>query len=227
MQLIHNIIYRVQLAIRAVKATPAFKMQHPGLAIPDYILHQPPSYYPDAIYDYLPLKITQQQCQVHLSDSKPVITGLSHLLLNFRCTHVVDQPGLTWHELFLLALAFTPHPHAVVSSHTAQSAKNIAFLLRGFAVDTVKFVKFALQPQCHKFFLASTSHLNRLLAYGISNKMPHTSLMIQLDDQAYEALNIAMLNISAHCQGHSNSPIPLGHSKSRHGSLLALVLSST
>ena len=149
-RLIHNVIYRMQLAIREVKAAPAFKMLHPELAIPDYILHQQPSHYLNADYDYLPLKVTQQQLQSHLDESKPVITGLSHLLVHCRCAHLVDHPGLTWYELFLLALAFTPQPHTVVSSHSAQSAKSITFLLREFAVDTMKYVKFTIQQQSHK-----------------------------------------------------------------------------
>ena len=47
--LIHNIIYRMHLAIRSVKAKPAFKMQHPEFAIPDYILHRPPSHHPEPL----------------------------------------------------------------------------------------------------------------------------------------------------------------------------------
>ena len=85
----------------------------------------------------------------------------------------------------------------MVGSISAQSGKNVALLLREFAVDIMKFVKFATQPQGHKHFLAATEHENRLLAYGIHNRMQHTSLMIQLNEATYEALNIVLLNMSA------------------------------
>ena len=101
-RLIHNVIYRMQLAIRDIKAAPAFKLQHPELPIPDIIIHAQPPHYPDEQYAYLPLKVTHGQLQAFLLQSKPVTAGLSHLLLHCPCAHVVDRPGLTWHELLLI-----------------------------------------------------------------------------------------------------------------------------
>ena len=137
------------------------------------------------------------QLREFLLHANPVTAGLSHLLLHCPCTHVVDGPGPTWHELFLLSAACAPQPHAIISSTTAQPAKNITFLLREFAVEAMKLIKFAIQPQLHRYFLASSARENRLLAYGIHNKLQHTSVMLQLSQSVFDALNMAMLNMSS------------------------------
>ena len=110
---------------------------------------------------------------------------------------MVDTPGLTWYELYLLAAACTPRPRSLISSTSAQPAKNITFLLRKFAVETMRLVKFAVQTQYHPYFLASQSATNRMQAYGVWNRPQHTSVMVRLNSDAFAALDKALLNMTS------------------------------
>eukprot|EP00973_Karenia_brevis_P003669 508025-Karenia_brevis.AAC.1 len=87
--------------------------------------------------------------------------------------HATSQPGITWYEMFLLAAAMMPNPLDFTSSSTAQVAKNITHVLREFAVEFNKFVKFAIDPQHHNIFLASSKQENRMRAYGFTNRPQH------------------------------------------------------
>ena len=79
MGLVHNIIYHMQSAIQEVKATPAFKLQHPELAMPQFITHVQPDHFPAEGYEPLKFKVTQLQLAEFLAHSQPVTAGLSHL----------------------------------------------------------------------------------------------------------------------------------------------------
>ena len=186
----------MQSAIHEVKAAPTFKLQHPELTMPQFITHGQPDHFPDESYKPLEFKVTQLQLAEFLAHSQPVTAGLSHLFSCCTFAHMVDTPGLTWYELYLLAAACTPQPRSLISSTSAQPAKNITFL-REFAVETMRLVKFAIQTQCHPYFLASQSLHNKMQAYGVWNRPQHTSIMIQLDSGVFAALDEALLNMTS------------------------------
>ena len=52
---------RMQVAIREVKASPAFKIEHPELSMPAFVTNEPPDSFPHAIHEALDLKAAQMQ----------------------------------------------------------------------------------------------------------------------------------------------------------------------
>ena len=106
----------------------------------------------------------------YLDNISDAIESLSKFLLTSRFSHAVTHPGITWYELYLLAVAHTSHPIDVISSFTAASAKTIAIQIRALAKETSALVRFLLTLEHQRFFRASTLVCNRMQAYGFDNK---------------------------------------------------------
>eukprot|EP00973_Karenia_brevis_P067385 9372772-Karenia_brevis.AAC.1 len=58
----------------------------------------------------------------------------------------------------------------------------------------MSFVKFLFPPHLHSLFHTSFSGANRLLTYGFSNRLPHTSLFLHLPDHIISSLDYTLLH---------------------------------
>eukprot|EP00973_Karenia_brevis_P026600 3670158-Karenia_brevis.AAC.1 len=150
---LHQIIFRVYIAAQTFKQTTTFKILHPHVDSPAFVLHSPPSHtHPHAA---LSLRL------------KPTANGIS------------DSPCIDF---------TTVH---------AKPLKTLAQLLREFTTSAHKLVKFLLPPHLHSLFLTSFSPPNRSCAYGFSNRLPHTSLFIDLPDHVCTTLNLTLLHTTS------------------------------
>ena len=111
-------------------------------------------------------------------------------------SRVATHAGLTWYELYLLAVAHTLQPVDAVTSSTAAAAKTIAMQIRTFAMETSSFVRFLLTPDSQMLFHASSSTHNRMHAYGFENRPQHTCLVPHLHADIASALNVTMLDLT-------------------------------
>eukprot|EP00973_Karenia_brevis_P056128 7805877-Karenia_brevis.AAC.1 len=91
-------------------------------------------------------KATHDMIIHHLDNiiTTPAVKGLYRLL----CTHTVsssgDSPGITWLELYMLCLAFTPDHIALTHGQAAKSARTIAQQLSAFIASSKQFLHFAV-----------------------------------------------------------------------------------
>ena len=132
----------------------------------------------------------------YLDNCSDAIKGLSKFLLTTRFSHAVTHPGITWYELYLLAVAHTSQPIDVISSSNAASAKTIAMQIRTFARGTSAFVRFLLTLEHLCLFRASTLAYNRMQVYGFDNKPQHICLAPVLHADIVSALDASMLSIT-------------------------------
>eukprot|EP00973_Karenia_brevis_P049293 6837684-Karenia_brevis.AAC.1 len=81
-----------------------------------------------------------------------------------------DQGGVTWLELYLLAMAHAPEPPA---QHTqAVARQSIGRSLQAFKVQAMRYVEFALTESAASLFRPSRDVSNRLYTLGFVNTLP-------------------------------------------------------
>ena len=68
-------------------------------------------------------------------------------------------------------------------------------ILRDFTNKARTYLKFAYTPDIVNLFHVTHLPPNRLAHYGYVNRLPHTSVHINLHEDAAQALNVAMLNL--------------------------------
>eukprot|EP00973_Karenia_brevis_P040762 5642065-Karenia_brevis.AAC.1 len=131
----------------------------------------------------------------YIFTAPPIITGFQRLVTCFLVASDDSKSGLTWLELFLLAVALCDSPLTLIRSNTAKSQKPLVHQLREFAAHATKFLKFALVVPSQCLFAATHVAPNRLQHYGYHTRLTHTKVHIKLSNSVRATLDFIMLSL--------------------------------
>ena len=146
-QAIHDIIYRVYIASQALRKAQLTVTPASNPNVDKWITHAVPEFHHDELPRPLDVKVPPATMNSYLEGTSDTIRGLAKFLLTTKFSFAVTHPGITWYELYLLALAHTSQPTDIISSNTAASAKLLLY-------------KFAHLPKTHQLLFAFYSHLS-------------------------------------------------------------------
>ena len=185
MKHVHAIITRVHEASQAVRKTPAFNMdpERRSINVGDRLLHTRPISPLDLHFAPLRAKASTKLIDTHLSKAGPLMTGFAQLLSHHSCAASPCHSGFTWLELLLLSIAASPNPTTIYVSNSAAPTKKLAHLLRDFTNKARTYLKFAYTPDVVNLFHVTHLPPNRLAHYGYVNRLPHTSVHINLHER--------------------------------------------
>eukprot|EP00973_Karenia_brevis_P046202 6404471-Karenia_brevis.AAC.1 len=146
----------------SIKTSPTFALESNDSFVPPCVLHTTPPHVGNKPFITLRYKATKRMTTQFLHHLPHAITGLFRLLSCFRIASSGDTSGISWMELYFLAVALSPTPMLDFRTDRAQSRRTIAQLLREFMTASMKFVRFLLPRHYQALFLASFAPPNRL-----------------------------------------------------------------
>eukprot|EP00973_Karenia_brevis_P063770 8865114-Karenia_brevis.AAC.1 len=194
---IHLIVSRVYIASQSLKASPAFALSHPELQAPKQVVFSPPPYSSSLMPMALSYKAHADMIHEYLQNAPLTIRGLHVLLSSHLISSAGKEPGLTWLELYLLAIALVEDPVAQTHGTTAVPAKTISAQIRSFTTHALHFVHFALPPHFHQLFRSGSKSLSRTLCFGFASHLAHTQLFVDLPARCLDALQLVVLQLTS------------------------------
>ena len=96
----------------------------------------------------------------------------------------------------MLSTLWSDDVQLFTSNATAKAAPQLAGVLARFRRDATKLFNLVIHPSQHHLVQVAHKGSNRLLAIGVSNRVPHIQMLPCLHSDIHMELTIAMLNIT-------------------------------
>ena len=126
-----------------------------------------------------------------------ILQGLYQVVNNYYFVQNTSGPGISWIELYLLALAHCPNPNEMLWQRVAKQRPLIYRTLKAFRLHGTQLMKFMLSPAYAHLYDGVHNGSNRLEHYGFTTRLPHTKVIPVLHPSVAKYINRAMLNLTS------------------------------